>query len=110
MKKILARILVMTMLFGVMPAFADDDSSSSGSSGGGGGGGGAGAGIAIGAAVIAGLIGLIIYNVNKDKGVETPKAEDPFAPLPSETSVPPSSQTSQDTDSGGFGANKKLEF
>lgn len=106
MKKALARILVITTCCLSIPVKADGESGG----GGGGGGGGAGAGIAIGAAVIAGLIGLVIYNVNKEKSPEAPKAEDPFAPVPSETDVSSASRAPRDSSVGGIGANKKLEF
>ena len=114
MKKLLSRVLVTSLLFGAMPVIADDDkssSSSSSSSGGGGGGSGAAVGIAIGGVAIAGLIGYLIYRANKDKDQGLPKAEDPFAPQPSENatnSVSPS--PSLGTSSGGIGSNQKLEF
>lgn len=107
MKKLLIRTLILILLGGSMPSFADGESSSGG---GGGGGGGAGAGIAIGAAVIAGIVGLIIYNTNKDKSPEAPKAEDPFAPVPSESTVGSASNQNDSVVTGGIGANKGLEF
>ena len=113
MKKLLTRVLILSLLCGAVPAFADDDNSSSSSSGGGGGGSSSGAavGIAIGGVAIAGLIGYLIYRANKDKDKGLPKAEDPFAPQPNETvssSVPP--QPSAGMSNGGIGSNQKLEF
>ena len=110
MKKLLSRVLITCLLCGALPAFADDDHSSS-SGGGGGGGSGAAVGIAVGGVAIAGLIGYLIYRANQDKDQGLPKAEDPFALQPTETStntVPqPSSGVSS---SGGIGSNQKLEF
>lgn len=68
-----------------MPTFADDDNGSSGGGGGGGGGSGAAIGIAVGGAALVGLIGYLIYKSSKDKDRALPKAEDPFAPQPNET-------------------------
>lgn len=110
MKKLLSRVLITSLLCGSMPAFADDDSSSS-SGGGGGSSSGAAIGIAVGGVAIAGLIGYLIYRANKDKDQGLPKAEDPFAPQPSESATNSMSQSpSLGTSSGGIGSNQKLEF
>lgn len=109
MKKLVSRVLITSVLCTSVPAFADDDHGSSSSSSGGGGGGssaGAAIGIAVGGVAIAGLIGYLIYRANKDKDQGLPKAEDPFAPQPNETSANNASQSS----SSGIGSNQKLEF
>ena len=114
MKKLLSRVLITSLLCSSMPAFADADSSSSSSSSSGGGGGsssGAAIGIAVGGVAIAGLIGYLIYRANKDKDQGLPKAEDPFAPQPSENVTNSASHSSSlGASSGGIGSNQKLEF
>lgn len=112
MKKFLVRTLVVTLLSGALPVFADDDGGDSGGGGGGGGGGsGAAVGIAIGGVAIAGLIGYLIYRSNKEKEVGLPKAEDPFAPQPNEMPATYSSpQGASESSVGGFGSNQKHEF
>ncbi len=110
MKQLLSRVLITSLLCSSLPAFADDDHSSS-SSGGGGSGSGAAIGIAVGGVAIAGLIGYLIYRANKDKEQGLPKAEDPFAPQPTETSTNNAPQSSSGgMTSGGIGSNQKLEF
>lgn len=111
MKKLLSRLLITSLLCGSIPAFADDDHSSSGGGGGSGSSSGAAIGIAVGGVAIASLIGYLIYRANKDKDQGLPKAEDPFAPQPTEmstNSVPQSS--SGGMPSVGIGSNQKLEF
>lgn len=113
MKKFLSRLLITSVLCGSMPAFADDNHSSSSSSSGGGGGSSSGAaiGIAVGGVAIASLIGYLIYRANKDKDQGLPKAEDPFAPQPTEMSTNSAPQSSSGgMPSGGIGSNQKLEF
>ena len=73
MKKIVANILIATFTLGSTPAFADDDHGGSSSSSGGGG--AAGAGIAIGAAVV---IGILIWAFSNKKESAVPAVADPM--------------------------------